>query len=337
MTRILRERPIDFTSDDIVATCKHCGARIPMSHEQFDNHVHIVDCPECERPLTHDDRVLASTAAEADPRTSVREVPAVAWYHTSIHQEWPPAAAAARDRAIHVGPYEAAIDNMHRRMRNEAEADKLFYLHRVTLDPSASIDPELHEDVAGFMTGFVPLTTVTAQGHTVRRYINGVEHRGQVSLAITLEAIESVQTLPVPVASLAPPATQDAHLAHARCIRDMAAARRSYTSRVEAELPDPDPTRRRIDERLNWGRYQGDLRAARMRFYEALAAEYLARGVSLARWEALAEALGAREPFDSMDDLRRFREHASLLTQPHAVIAMVTAAPSYRAPVLPAR
>lgn len=36
-------------------------------------------------------------------------------------------------RELHVGTYETAIENMLRRMHDEAEAQSVFYLHRVAL------------------------------------------------------------------------------------------------------------------------------------------------------------------------------------------------------------
>ncbi|MBE7194450.1 MAG: hypothetical protein INR66_18480 [Gordonia polyisoprenivorans] len=79
------------------------------------------------------------------------------------------------------------------------EADVPFYLHRVALHPTdATIDPEVHADEGGMLTGFVPLEVVTRGGATVRRYINGAEHRGSISLAVDLDAIDSVQTIAIP-------------------------------------------------------------------------------------------------------------------------------------------
>ena len=117
-----------------------------MTSEHFDNYEHVVACPGCTARLPHHERTL-TIATPADPMLAIDAVPTVAWYHASKYQQWPPDVAATRERAIHLGTYESAVDTMHWRMENMDEADVPFYLHRVALHPTdATIDPEVHAD-----------------------------------------------------------------------------------------------------------------------------------------------------------------------------------------------
>ena len=347
MSHSLRERPIDFTSSDVVASCDVCGARLPMmSWERFDNHDHVVDCPGCHGRLSHQERTLALTST-ADPMLEIDAVPTVAWYHASIYEQWPPTVAAKRERALHLGTYEAAIDTMHFRMERMGEADAPFFLHRVTLDPDHSvIDREVHVDAGETMTGRVPMDLVTRGGHTVRRYVNAVEHRGSISLAVDLDAISSVQSIAIPVDALADTATADASAAEVRCIAEHDAARDDHAAAV-ADLaahpppPNPDPLRQSIDEMLgNSGVTRLDI-ARDIRIHKAnlcrdevLAAAYLSAGVSAERSAALAQALHKRSSRDPATIHRLYRQHAALLTHPDQVVAALAVATFYRSPAL---
>lgn len=89
------------------------------------------------------------------------QVAQLSWYHTSTHPDWPtrdfdPAAlltaetrmrmggelrvadwaARQRARALHLGTYEAAVQNMLRRMDDQDDHGSQFYLYRVQLKPS---------------------------------------------------------------------------------------------------------------------------------------------------------------------------------------------------------
>ena len=113
-----------------------------------------------------------------DPALSNDNVAGVAWYHTSTFAEWPspgygevvgaqlrqfastmPATEFARmvkreqTKALHVGTYESAIENMLRRMYDQNDANSDFYLHRVALRlPDTAIPDgyrhESHEDAS---------------------------------------------------------------------------------------------------------------------------------------------------------------------------------------------
>src|SRR5699024_2742462 len=100
------------------------------------------------------------TVDAGDPALNDDLVAQFFWYHTSTQPDWPsrdfdPAAdltpgirrmmggdervtawaARQRAKALHVGTYEAAVHNMLRRMRDQADRGNQFYLYRVHLKP----------------------------------------------------------------------------------------------------------------------------------------------------------------------------------------------------------
>lgn len=184
-------------------------------------------CPscgtDCQVPERPDFWVVQNDPLRND--TKVRET---FWYHTSTHANWPDRAfnptAGFNDvtkqrmqrigtdggalerwarrqetKALHLGTYEAAIENMLRRMRNQDNADHQFYLYRVRLRRDANIEPGVQKDSADWM-GDVQLAEVCAPGTEALRYVNTHEDPSSVSLAVTPDAIQAVQGMPVPLA-----------------------------------------------------------------------------------------------------------------------------------------
>jgi hypothetical protein len=119
-----------------------------------------VPCPHCGGSV-HFGPAVALLRDEDDIALDNTAVSAFAWYHTSRWEGWPSDGFAAEaeegarrtaehygfdlgsmveratTKALHVGTYEAAIENMLRRMRNEGDADEQFYLYRVWLTVGA--------------------------------------------------------------------------------------------------------------------------------------------------------------------------------------------------------
>lgn len=73
-----------------------------------------------------------------------------------------------RRKALHVGTYEAAIHNMLRRIADQADRGKQFYLYRVHLVPAITVRESWISDPGGFV-GDVPLTEVCPPGIDVTR------------------------------------------------------------------------------------------------------------------------------------------------------------------------
>lgn len=107
-------------------------------------------------------------------------------------------AALQKAKALHVGTYEAAIESMFRRMRNQADAHSQFYLYRVELEPDCLIEPGVHKEPNNWL-GDAYLSEVCSAGATVFRYVNVHEDKSNVSLAIDRQAIRAVQQLSIPI------------------------------------------------------------------------------------------------------------------------------------------
>lgn len=123
----------------------------------------------------------------------------VYWYHTSTHATGPDRtfdptarltdetkqrfkrigsdgralerwAEGQKTKALHLGTYEAAIENMLRRMRNQDSAEDQFYLYTVRLSPYAVIEPGVHKEHTNWV-GDVQLAGICALGVDTFRYV----------------------------------------------------------------------------------------------------------------------------------------------------------------------
>ena len=187
-------------------------------------------CTQCGIDCTEEDRARPTYDPD-DPATVDDQVPQVFWYHTSTIADWPEKdfdprekltsetvqrmtrmcgagavdqwAEHQKSKALHVGTYESAIENMLRRMDNQPEGDAPFYLFRVVLDNAAGIEPGVHREPTNFVGDAQPDDFLTP-GNSVYRYINEHEDEGSISLALTADAIKSVSGIQIPVAANAP-------------------------------------------------------------------------------------------------------------------------------------
>lgn len=180
-------------------------------------------CPGCGTNCESED----SPHVTVDPGDPVLDDDLVArffWYHSSTQPDWPardfdPAAvltpetrrmmggeqrvaawaASQHSKALHVGTYEAAVHNMLRRMRDQADRGSQFYLYRVRLKSSLAVREGWLVDPSNFV-GDVMLKEVCPPGVDVARYLNYHEDPGGLSLALGRDAITSVQRVAIPLA-----------------------------------------------------------------------------------------------------------------------------------------
>ncbi|MDX2587481.1 hypothetical protein PV349_29445 [Streptomyces sp. WI04-05A] len=163
------------------------------------------------------------TLDSGDPALDDDRVAQFSWYHTSTQADWPtrhfdPAAVltpqtrrmmggeqrvsawAARQRAkaLHIGTYEAAVHNMLRQIRDQADQRSQFHLYRVRLKPSVVVREGWLVDPSNFV-GDVVLDEVCPPGVDAARYLNYHEDPGGLSLALGRDAIASVQRVAVPL------------------------------------------------------------------------------------------------------------------------------------------
>ena len=107
-------------------------------------------------------------------------------------------AARQRGKALHVGTYAAAIENVFRRIRDQGGALEQFYLHRVKLTDDCVIESGVNVEPTDFV-GDAYLSDVCSPGSTVYRYVNVHEDPSGVSLGIASTAVEAVQTVAIPL------------------------------------------------------------------------------------------------------------------------------------------
>lgn len=179
-------------------------------------------CPGCGTTCEHEDSPRV-TVDPGDPALDDHQVARFSWYHTSTQSDWPtkdfdPAAGLTREirlgmggdkrvgawvarqraKALHVGTYEAAIHNMLRRIRDQADHGSQFYLYSVRLKPSVVVREGWLIDSSNFV-GDVVLDEVCPPGINVARYLNYHEDPGGLSLALGRDAIAGVQQVAIPL------------------------------------------------------------------------------------------------------------------------------------------
>lgn len=216
------ERRIDFSRDRSML-CGACGHRWRVDLDWMDRWEQAKEaCPGCGLTCEHENSPRVTIAPD-DLALDNDKVAHLFWYHTSTQPDWPtkdfdPAAGltpetrlrmggeqrvaawAARQRAkaLHVGTYEAAVHNMLRRIRDQADQRSQFYLYRVHLEPSVMVREGWLIDPSNFV-GDVVLDEVCPPGVDVARYLNYHEDPGGLSLALGKDAIASVQQVAVPL------------------------------------------------------------------------------------------------------------------------------------------
>src|SRR5699024_2198185 len=126
------------------------------------------NCPHCGKDFISESRF--EYASNLEERTHIDELTrSVVWYHTTTYENWPdpdydPAATMTdvskqrmetlagpgrfyrwvrlqRTKALHVGTYEAAVENMFGRIGDQDSAGQQFYLYRVRLKNECKIFP----------------------------------------------------------------------------------------------------------------------------------------------------------------------------------------------------
>lgn len=207
--------------------CGSCRHEWHVTAEWIDRFNQALEtCPACGTDCQGEDRpdfcVMPDEPLHNDGVTREHY-----WYHSSTHSNWPdkdfdPAAqlteitirrmeatSGAREaveswadrqksKALHLGSYEAAIENMFRRMRNQGDDGAQFYLYRVQLTRDCVIEPGIHPEPTNWL-GDANLADVCRPGVQVLRYVNVHEDPSSVSLAIELNAIQAVQGMAIPL------------------------------------------------------------------------------------------------------------------------------------------
>lgn len=225
---VLVERSIDFRRPRHML-CRRCSHQWVVNLEWIERWNQALEkCPGCGMTCEYEDSPRFTVAPD-DPTLDSQRVPHLAWYHTSTQPDWPtknfdPAAelttqtvqmmggedhvrkwaAKQRAKALHVGTYEAAVHNMLRRIHDQADSSRQFYLYRVHLEPSVIVREDWLIDPSN-LAGDVILADVCPPGIDAARYLNCHEDPGGLSLALGREAILSTQRLSIPLHHCADP------------------------------------------------------------------------------------------------------------------------------------
>lgn len=264
--RDLIERPVNFRYGYNM-TCEHCGGITPLMADTYHrerHHAHI-RCAHCPADIHYGPYAMTLRDAD-DPVLNDEAVIRAAWYHTSTVPGWPPrgrpltpeqagflsrvtsddVADSIRQRheyqAVHLGTYEAAIESMLRKMRDEDAGGAQFWLYRVALRDRTMIKPgycnETFEDIS-------QITQEELGDWGAIRYLNTWESPGSISLAVRPQSLAAVQGIPLPVQALSTGAAPS-------LIREVARIR-DQISQIEATRQDePDwleKTRQRLAAR----------------------------------------------------------------------------------------
>ncbi|MDH6455516.1 MULTISPECIES: hypothetical protein [unclassified Streptomyces] len=219
------ERPITF-GYDFRMRCDNCGRSSTLSGADYlrlnDEANARMKCEHCHSAI-HFGPLAADIRDRDDPALEDGMLNKLSWYHTSTYANWPSTefesemratlatsrvpmsmgdieryVQAQLDKVLHLGTYEAAIENMYRRMTDQADANSTFYLHRVRIDIAPGrVEPGYrheNDDAAANIS----VTELTDLGLNAVRYVNVWEAAGCISLAVHPRVITHIQTIPIP-------------------------------------------------------------------------------------------------------------------------------------------
>lgn len=329
------ERPITFDYD-FRMRCSSCGNASTLSGADYlrleDENRARMACEHCDDSI-HFGPLAAGLRDQDDPALDDAMLSRLSWYHTSTYAELPSGAYqrdteaafstdrarallgdptahlhAQLDKALHLGTYESAVENMYRRMRNQGDADSAFYLHRVRISVTpARINPG-YRDETNEAAANISITELANDGLDAVRYLNVWEAGGSISLAVRPDVITGIQTIPVPSA-LGP-------------VGDLP----SQLLDVIADLERRSEAPAAPDER-EFRSYE-----LAQELEEALVA-YLLPEVNLVVARDFAGAVSrahGRVGSDFRGHARLFATHARLLSAPERVLHLLDAAPSRR-------
>jgi hypothetical protein len=339
--RDLIERPVSFRYRYNMK-CEHCSGITPLSASTYYReqcHSARMKCAHCPYDIHYGPLAMALRDT-ADPVLDDQLALCTAWYHTSTDSCWPArgrkmaaaeiaflrrtvldhAAEHVRDRhenqALHLGTYEAAIESMLRKMRDEDMADERFFLYRVALRRDVTIEPgyrnETREEIS-------QVTQAELGGSGAVRYLNSWESPGSISLAVHPRSLAAVQGIALPVEALAADAAPTLVRKTAR-IRDrisqievarqdepdnLEKLRQHRTARLGGALErEPTPEQHRLLEEI----------------YKLIRCEYLPE-ISLTVRERFSDAMSAwgqaQKPLTGdVPFMERFAAMAAVLTRP---------------------
>ena len=215
------ERPVsfDYRYNMSCPACRGVTALTSAEYYNEPNQAHV-PCTHCAGEIHFGPAVMTLRDA-ADPVVDDEWACRVAWYHTSTDPGWPSAAhpmppsamdllegamspedaRRARhtyeDQALHLGTYESAIESMLRRMRDQDDGGKQFYLYRALLRRHGLTIEQGWRDEN--LAEASQITQSALGAADVIRYLNVRESPGSISLAVRRKVLGFVQRVSLPV------------------------------------------------------------------------------------------------------------------------------------------
>ena len=219
------ERKVDFSRLRNMR-CGKCGHEEKFSHDWMDAWSQgEVGCPSCGITSDHPQRARY-TYDFSDISCDRDRITRLNWYHTSVLKDWPsrnfdplsvyPKSAqeniiknmgdvkleswlrSQKAKALHVGTFEAALENMLRRMEDQGDSNSQFYLYRVNLRDNSPVSSAVNKEPASIF-GDVHFDKLGVDHSEIYRYVNSHEDPSSISLALTIDSIASVQRVSVPI------------------------------------------------------------------------------------------------------------------------------------------
>jgi len=334
-----------------------CGSASDLSADDYAAEVDEahMPCSTCGNRI-HFGRAIIALRDPTDPALENGQLNRFAWYHTSTSPDWPSPTYAQQQRraltrgipsireeqvarlsnlALHVGTYEAAIENMLRRMRNQGDAYSTFFLYRVALD----LDPQRVE--AGYRDENVQTAAqlsnaeLRAQGFQAVRYLNVYESPGSLSLAVIPDAIAAVQAVDLDLHGLVP--EHDRHMSRQLSAfqSDLDELRSRPRTLADGPMSVLEQLRARVEARrgktVGVNRWQGPEFWKLWKPVESALAERYLLGVNAIVARRFNSAVQARRRHDD-GDVRSFADfyaaRAFVLTHWSQVIARLSTQPA---------
>lgn len=314
-------------------------------------------CEHCDNSI-HFGPAVAALREREDP--ALCDVSAFAWYHTTTSPDWPSLdyakhfakeltwvdrsfgpsresyIAEQTSKALHLGTYETAIENMLRRMKDQGDGGSQFYLYRVALCDGPLRTNEGYRDENHEVAAGLSISDLDNDRLDVVRYLNVHEAMGVLSIAVRRDVITSVQAIPLPLE--APAATRCADLfrdevqAVARAASDLADAQAAAESIEPRRLRamqlgiKPDPTgvaeavgraQRAVYD--SWHRLEGRMGEFLLpNVSETIRADF---NYAMAHWR------DDRSTADVVEFVRRYEAMSALLENSDDIIAALAAQP----------
>lgn len=219
------ERKVDFSRLRNMR-CEKCGHEEKFSHDWMEAWSQgDFECPSCGITSDHP-QGARYTYDFSDVACDRERVTELNWYHTSTLKDWPsrdfdPLSVYSKNaqegiiknmsdveleswvttqkaKALHVGTFEAALENMLRRMSDQSDSGRHFYLYRVKLRDDSSVSNAVNKEPASIF-GDVHFGKLGVDRSEIYRYVNSHEDPSSISLALTIDSIASVQRISIPI------------------------------------------------------------------------------------------------------------------------------------------